>query len=140
MSTNDPISDMLTRMRNAILVNKEEVVLPYSKLKYEIANIMKNEGVIDDVKNLSFNIKKDKSEAGLYDGLKIKFKFVNKKNKINALKRISKPGKRIYVKKDEIYPVLNNYGFSIISTSRGLMTNKEAKKLGIGGEIMCEIY
>lgn len=140
MSTNDPISDMLTRMRNAIMVNKEEVVIPFSKLKMEIAKIMQNEGVISEFKDITPEINKPKAESGLFNQLKIEFKFVNKKNKINSLKRISKPGKRVYIKKDEIYPVLNNYGFAIISTSQGLMTNKEAKKRGIGGEILCEIY
>ncbi|MBU1160634.1 MAG: 30S ribosomal protein S8 [Patescibacteria group bacterium] len=151
----DPIADMLTRIRNASVIKKSEVILGVSKIKREIAEILKKEGWVQDVKilkagqNVESQAKKnkflDQQEQQLdtyaFDQLKIILKYKeNGKSEINNLKRISKPGLRIYAKKDELPKVLNNFGIAIISTPQGLMTNKEARKKKVGGEIICEIY
>lgn len=133
MAHTDPIADMLTRIRNASAVSKAEVVLPYSKLKEKIAHILKAEGFINNfevvpaVKDLN------------YQQLKLVLRYKNGNAMIQSIKRISKPGSRVYLSKDRLPVVLNNLGLAIISTSRGLMTNKQAKKEGLGGEILCEI-
>jgi small subunit ribosomal protein S8 len=136
----DPISDMLTRIRNASAVKKREVILPMSKIKYEIAKILEKEGWVQKIEIVKEN-KADENKNFAFKQIKIVLKYKKSgKPLIVSLKRISKPGLRIYSNKDKIPTVLNNLGIAIISTSRGLMTNKEAKKKGIGGEIICEIY
>ena len=128
----DPIADMLTRIRNAQAVSKNEVLMPYSNLKFEIAKILKHEDYIDSV---------EKSEEAKFPQLKITLKYdENNEPAIKTINRISKPGQRVYVGKTKIKNVLNNYGISILSTSDGLMTNKEARRKGVGGEILCEIW
>ena len=128
----DPISDMLTRIRNASAANKAEVALPFSKMKMTIAGILKEEGYIKDV---------FLAEEGGFKNIKIALKYdKDGDSAIKNIKRVSKPGCRLYSGKDELPTVLNNLGIAIISTSRGLMTNKEAKKSGVGGEILCEVY
>jgi len=135
----DPIADMLTRIRNASMTGKRDVVLPMSKIKHEIAKILKKEGWILDVEVVKSNILKNKTAA--FDELKIVLKYKNSgRSSISSIKRISKPGLRIYADKTNLPKVLNNLGMAIISTSSGLMTNKEARKKGLGGEIICEIY
>ena len=141
----DPIADMLTRIRNAQLVKKAEVVLPYSKIKYNIAKILAENGWLGQIEVIEPEIskvnKKVKIEKNLkFRQLKLGLKYEENKPKISSLTRISKPGRRVYVARDEIKPVLNNYGISIISTSKGLMTNKQARVAGLGGEIICEVY
>ncbi len=133
----DPIADMLTRIRNALAVRKQDVVLPMSKIKYEIAKILEREGWVYKVEVI-----KNKNKKGItFDELRIVLKYKKSgKPAITSLKRISKPGLRVYVAKDNLPRVLNNMGIAIISTSQGLMTNKEARKNGIGGEVICEIY
>jgi len=135
----DPIADMLTRIRNASAVGKETVVLPMSKIKYGIAQILEREGHIAKVEVVKTESKKNGS--AVFDELKIILKY-KKDNRpaITSLKRISKPGRRVYASKEKLPRVLNNLGLAIISTSRGLLTNKEAAKAGIGGEVICEIY
>ncbi len=135
----DPIADMLTRIRNASAVKKSEVVLPMSKMKHHIAEILVREGWLEAVEVIKGN--GQKNQAAAYDQLKLTIKYrPGGKPAISDLKRVSKPGKRIYVGKDDLPRVLNNLGIAIISTSQGLMTNKEARKKGVGGEILCEIY
>jgi len=135
----DPIADMLTRIRNASAIHKAEVVMPMSRMKYEIAKILKEEGWILDTEVLKGLGKKNQSAS--FDQLRLVLKYKKSgKSVITSLKRISKPGLRIYVKKDRLPKVLNNLGFAIISTPKGLMTNKKARKTGLGGEIICEIY
>ncbi|OGF27266.1 30S ribosomal protein S8 [Candidatus Falkowbacteria bacterium RIFOXYB2_FULL_34_18] len=130
----DPISDMLTRIRNASAVQKSDVVFPMSKIKYEIAKILKKEGWIQDVCV-------EKSSKTNFNELRIILKYKKSgRSVITSLKRISKPGLRIYTNKQNLPKVLNNLGIAIISTPKGLMTNKEARKKGEGGEIICEIY
>jgi small subunit ribosomal protein S8 len=128
----DPIADMLTRLRNAQAVKKNEVLVPFSKLKFEIAKVLKHENYIVSV---------DKIEEANFPQLKIALKYdESNEPAIKSIQRVSKPGQRVYVSKNNIASILNNLGVSIISTSAGLMTNKEAKRKGIGGEIICEIW
>ena len=128
MVTTDPIADMLTRIRNANQNKKSEVSIPVSKLKLEIANILKNEGFISDVKSADGNIV-------------LTLKYTDKKERvITGLKRISKPGLRVYAKAEEVPSVLNGFGIAIISTSKGVMTDKEARKNKLGGEVMAYIW
>ncbi|KKR19926.1 MAG: 30S ribosomal protein S8 [Parcubacteria group bacterium GW2011_GWE2_39_37] len=135
----DPIADMLTRIRNASAVRKEEVVLPMSKIKYNISKILEQEGRIVKAEVIKGAGKKNDSKA--FDELKIVLKYKKDgASAISSLKRISKPSLRVYVSKNELPRVLNNLGFAVISTPQGMMTNKEAKKKGIGGEVVCEIY
>ncbi len=127
----DPIADMLTRIRNALMVGKEEVEIPGSKLKKEIARILKEEGFIEDYRV---------EENPVQDKIIIKLKYYKGESVIRGLRRVSKPGRRVYVSKDELPNVLGGLGIAIISTSRGVMTNKQAKKLGIGGEYICDVW
>ena len=127
----DPIADMLTRVRNALAVKKPEIVLPYSKIKHEIARILKQEGYILEVEKLEDKFSKLKLVLLYKEG---------GQSALTHIKRISKPGRRIYVSRDQIPYVLNDLGLAILSTSRGLMTNKQARRAKIGGEIMFEIW
>lgn len=132
----DPISDMLTRIRNAMAVKKPEVVLPYSKLKFQVALVLKKNNYVGEVEKVSAGV-----ERGEFDQLKIELKYNGDSEPvISHLKRVSKPGRRVYINKDKLPYVLNNLGIAIISTPQGLMTNKEARKKGLGGEIICEVY
>jgi small subunit ribosomal protein S8 len=134
----DPIADMLTRIRNAQAVKKLTVVLPMSKIKFSIAKILEQGGWIKKAEIIKTKSKKNSNSV--FNEITIDLKYVNGQPAITSLKKISKPGCRVYANKNELPRVLNNLGIAIISTPRGLMTNKEAKKLGIGGEIICEIY
>ncbi len=134
----DPIADMFTRIRNASAVGKSEILLPTSKVKYAIAKILEAEKWIKGAEIIPGGLKTRR--AG-FDQLKIILKYQkNGKPYINSIKRISKPGVKIYVNKEEIPSVLNNQGLVIISSSSGLMTGAKAKKQGIGGELIGEIY
>ncbi|MFA5069914.1 MAG: 30S ribosomal protein S8 [Patescibacteria group bacterium] len=127
----DPIADMLTRIRNAYMVKKEEVYIPYSGIKFSIAKILEKNGMVGKVEKAA-----DKSA-----GLKIVLKYnESKEPAITHVKRISKPGRRLYLGRNRLPIILNNYGIAVVSTPQGLMTNREAKKKGIGGEIICEVY
>lgn len=144
----DPIADMLTRIRNGAAVGKKEVVLPMSKIKYEIAKMLEKEKwikrveVVDPADSVLLDKKEEKKERDtVFKSLKISIKYKKSgKPFISHIKRVSRPGLRLYVNKDEIPEVLNNFGIAIISTPRGLMTNKEARVKGVGGEVICEIY
>ena len=125
---NDPIADMLTRIRNANQMRYKEVEVPASKMKLEIARILKDEGFISDYTN------KDSM-------IVLNLKYGEKKERvITGLKRISKPGLRVYVKAEELPSVLNGLGIAIVSTSKGVMTDKEARKLSLGGEVLAYIW
>ena len=132
----DPIADMLTRIRNALAIKKPEVVLPYSKIKFSIARILEKEKWIKKTEVVS----PGKNKSG-FKQLKVVLRY-NEENQpsINTLRRISKPGQRIYVKRGKIPKVLNGLGENILSTSKGLMTGQEAREKGLGGELICEIY
>lgn len=126
----DPIADMLTRIRNASMVKKSEVTVSYSKIKMAIAQTLAKEGYLEKVEKT-----KDKLPQ-----LVIFLKYDGREPVIHSLKRISKPGQRRYVKNDEIDKVLNGFGISILSTPRGIMTNWEALRDKVGGEVICEVY
>jgi small subunit ribosomal protein S8 len=141
----DPIADMLTRIRNAQMVKKSEVVLPYSNLKFNILKLLEQEGWVGQVEKiepLAIKAKKGLAKDNLskFASLKVVLKYEGKRPKISSLERISKPGRRVYISKDKITPVLNGLGLSIISTSHGLLTNKQARQQKLGGEIICAIY
>lgn len=132
MVVTDPVADMLTRIRNANANRYKEVSMPVSKVKTEIAKILKNEGFIEN-----YRVSKDKVQGTLT----LTLKYVNKKERvITGLKRISKPGLRVYAKADEVPKVLNGFGIAIISTSKGIMTDKEARKQNLGGEVLAYIW
>ncbi|QSQ08981.1 30S ribosomal protein S8 [Koleobacter methoxysyntrophicus] len=132
MVMTDPIADMLTRIRNANIVRHEAVEIPASNIKKAIAQTLKDEGFIKDFEVLEDN------KQGI---IKIYLKYgPNKERVITGLKRISKPGLRVYAKKDEIPRVLGGLGIAILSTSKGIMTDKNARKEGIGGEVLCYIW
>ncbi len=126
----DPIADMLTRIRNAVAVNKTELTLPYSKIKHEIAKILLKEGYLKEVEKLNEQ----------FSSLRLVLKYNNSTPAITHLKRISKPGRRIYVSREGIPYVLNDLGIAILSTSKGVMTNKQARRARIGGELICEVW
>lgn len=131
----DPIADMLTRIRNASRAKKAEVYIPFSKIKLEIIKILKREGFISGFEEIISGSRENK-----FGGLNVTLKYEDNKPVITSIKRISKPGQRVYSGKDNLPRVLNDLGLIILSTSSGLMTNKEARKKGLGGEIICEIY
>lgn len=126
----DPIADMLTRIRNAQRARARVVEIPFSKLKMEIATILHREGYVGTVEKVG-----DKRPL-----LAIELKYQSKEPVIQSITRESTPGHRKYLKAEELPRVLNDFGVAIVSTSRGLMTNKEARKLGIGGELICSVY
>ena len=132
----DTIADMLTRIRNANGMRYEEVRVPASNIKKEIARILKEEGFIKDYK-----IEKSDENRSVQNTIILTLKYTDKKERvITGLKRISKPGLRVYAKNDEIPKVLNGLGIAIISTSKGIMTDKEARKQNIGGEVLAYIW
>lgn len=131
MSMSDPIADYLTRIRNAIKAEKKSVDIPYSKFKANITDILLKASFINDYKVIESNNKKY---------LNIRFKFYQSNNVINGLKKISKPGRRVYVKAEKLPRVRNGLGIAIVSTSKGLITDKQARELGVGGEVVCYIW
>ena len=132
MHATDVIADMLTRIRNAASSKHQTVDIPASNLKKQIAKILLDEGYVKDF------IEIDDKKQGI---IRITLKYVeNKKNIITGIKRISKPGLRVYAQKDEVPKVLGGLGVAIVSTSQGIMTDKEARKLGIGGEVLAFVW
>ena len=132
MMNSDPIADMLTRIRNALTAKHDSVEVPASTVKKAIAQILVDEGYIK-----GFEV----TEDGIRKNLKIQLKYgPNKQRVIVGLKRISRPGLRVYARKDEIPKVLGGMGVAIISTSRGIMTDREARKQGIGGEVLAYVW
>lgn len=133
MTMTDPIADLLTRIRNANMVRHAQVEIPSSKMKQEIVEILKKEGFIEDYKVESTSNKQGMITIDLKYG-------PNRERVITGLKRISKPGLRKYVKSNEVPKVLNGLGIAIISTSQGAITDKQARQLGIGGELVAYIW
>ena len=127
----DPISNMLTSIRNALAVEHPTVNVPFSNLKYKIAKILEKEDFIE---------KAEKKGKGVKKSLEITLKYEGKVPAISGLKRISKPGQKIYLSYKKIKKVKEGLGIAIISTSKGLMTNKETRKQKLGGEVICEIW
>lgn len=132
MAMTDPIADLLTRVRNANVVRHEVVEVPSSNIKKAISNIMLQEGYIKDIEEYA---------DGAVPMLRLTMKYgQNKERTITGLKRISKPGLRVYCRKEEIPKVLNGLGVAVISTSKGIVTDRDARKLGLGGEVLCYIW
>ena len=132
MNLTDPIADMLTRIRNANSVGKDRVDIPASKVKTSIGELLKDEGFINDVKLV---------ERKPQNMIRVYLKYGDNDEKvISGIKRISKPGLRVYVGKDEIPQVLGGLGIAVISTSQGVMSDKEARDKGIGGEVLCYVW
>jgi small subunit ribosomal protein S8 len=132
MSHTDPIADMLTRIRNANKALQAKAEMPSSQQKVELARVLKDEGYIT-----SYSVHKD----GSFDKLVIELKYTDGRRRvISQIKRISKPGRRMYAKKDNLPKVLGGLGTAVISTSRGLMTAREAQRLGVGGEVVCFVW
>ena len=132
MVVTDPIADFLTRIRNANMVYMDKVEIPASKTKISLANILKEEGYIKDMEVI------DDGKQGI---VRVYLKYGNDRQKVvSGLKRISKPGLRVYAKKDELPKVLGGLGIAIISTSQGLMTDKHARQNSLGGEVLCYVW
>jgi small subunit ribosomal protein S8 len=128
----DPIADMLTRMRNAIRIKDEKVDIPASRMKVDIAKVLKEEGFIK-----SYKIIKDKKQGIL----RVTLKYTAENNSvISGLKRISKPGRRVYIEKAKIPNVMGGVGIAVITTSKGILTDNECRQEGIGGEVLCYIW
>jgi len=136
MTVIDPIADMLTRIRNAVMAGHALVAMPSSKLKIEIAKIMKDEGFLE-----GFEIADTESAQKV---LRLKIKYVGERRErrpvISGIERVSKPGRRIYTKKQDIPWVLSGIGVAILSTPKGVMTGARARQLGVGGEILCKVW
>ena len=128
MSMSDPVSDMLTRIRNAQMVGHTEVIMPASRLKASIAQVLKDEGYIED-----FALRDNAAKKELHIGLK----YYTGRPVIERLERVSKPGLRVYRGRDNIPSIMNGLGVAILSTSRGVMTDRKARADGVGGEILC---
>jgi small subunit ribosomal protein S8 len=132
MNVTDPIADMLTRIRNASAARHRELMLPSSRVKREIARILTEEGFIDGFST---------SQDGIQEMLSLQLKYVEGRTPVvSGLKRISKPGLRVYARKTEIPRILGGLGMAILSTSRGIMTGSQARKLNLGGEVLCYVW
>lgn len=127
----DPIADLIIRIKNALLARKKEVVVPFSKIKHNIAQILEQEGYVHSVAV---------REASPVSELVISLKYVGKLPAVNGVKRLSTPGRRLYASVNSIPRALNGYGITIVSTSKGVMTDTTARKQNIGGELLCQIW
>ena len=137
MSVSDPIADMLTRIRNAVMIGQVTVAMPSSKMKVEIANILKDEGYLEKVEVIN-------GERPNQPALRVQVKYVGKRRErqsvLTGLERVSRPGRRVYTKKRNIPWVLSGIGIAILSTPQGVMTGQKARSLGVGGELLCKIW
>ncbi len=137
MSVSDPIADMLTRIRNAVMIGQVTVAMPSSKIKVGIANILKEEGYLEKVEVID-------GERPNQPVLRVQVKYVGKRRErqsvITGLERISRPGRRVYTKKRDIPWVLSGIGIAILSTPKGVMTGQKARSLGVGGELLCKVW
>jgi len=137
MTINDPISDMLTRVRNAVMAGQAQVAMPSSRIKTDIAKILKDEGFLD-----SLDVAEDEKSG--FKVLRLKIKYVGERRErrpvLSGIERVSSPGRRIYTRKKEIPWVLSGLGVAILSTPKGVMTGTRARQLGVGGEILCKVW
>lgn len=137
MSVTDPIADMLTRIRNSVMTGQPMVAMPHSKVKAEIAKILKEEGYLEGFEMADGEIPGQKV-------LRIKIKYIGerreRKSVLSGLVRVSRPGRRVYTKKQDIPWVLSGMGVAILSTPKGIMTGQRARQLGVGGEILCKVW
>ena len=136
MSVNDPIADMLTRIRNAVMTEKSVVAMPSSKLKVEIARILKEEGFISSYEEVE-------AENSVQNVLRLQIKYVGERRErrpvITSMERVSRPGRRVYTRKQDIPWILSGMGIAILSTPKGVMTDKRARQVGVG-EILCKVW
>ena len=133
MSMNDPIADLLARIRNAALAGHEQLNIPASRLKEEVLKVLKAEGFIDDYQSVE--------DGGPRAQLQVRLRYTaNRQPVLQGLRRVSKPSLRVYVKSSEIHPVRSGLGVSILSTSRGVMSGKQARQAKLGGEVLCEVW
>jgi len=135
----DPISDMLTRLRNAYAAGHSEVIMPMSKVKFAIAKVLVKEGFVEGAERVQ------SEEKEIFENICITLKYDKisstlQKPVVEEIRQISKQGQRIYVKKDDIHKVKNGFGISVISTSQGVMSGRDARKRGLGGELICELW
>ncbi len=135
MTVTDPIADMLTRVRNALMIGHAVVAIPSTKIKVEIARILKEEGYIED-----YFVTDDKPQPVLRIRLKYSGDRRNRKPVISGLDRVSRPGRRVYTRKRDIPWVLSGLGISVLSTPKGVITGHQARRLGVGGEILCYVW
>jgi small subunit ribosomal protein S8 len=137
MSVSDPIADMLTRIRNAVMAGQSMTAMPSSTIKVDIAKILKTEGFVNDFEVV------DGDRVG-QKVLRVRLKYIGERRErrpvLTGLERVSKPGRRVYTGKKDIPWVLSGMGISILSTSKGVMTGREARKLGVGGEVVCKVW
>jgi len=137
MSVNDPIADMLTRIRNGVMSSQSVVAMPHSTIKAEIARILKEEGFIEGYEVVE-------GDKPCMKALRVKIKYVGERRErsavITGLERISRPGRRVYTQKQDIPWVLAGMGIAILSTPKGVMTGQKARQLGIGGEVLCKVW
>jgi small subunit ribosomal protein S8 len=137
MSVNDPIADMLTRIRNAIMSGQAMTAMPFSKVKEEIAKILKEEGFLESYEAAD-------GERPGQKVLRVRIKYIGERRErrpvIEGLERVSRPGRRVYTKKQEIPWVLSGIGIAILSTPKGIMTGQRARQLNVGGEILCKVW
>ena len=137
MSVNDPIADMLTRVRNAVMAGQSQIAMPSSKIKAEIAKILKDEGFLE-----GFEVVDGEKES--FKVLRLKIKYIGERRErkpvLSGIERVSTPGRRIYTDKKEIPWVLSGLGVAILSTPKGVMTGARARQLGVGGEILCKVW
>lgn len=133
MGMTDPISDMLTRIRNANQVKLKSVDVLLSQVNFNVAKVLKKAGYIS-----GFNVKRDSNQKGV---LRVYLRFTDARDGvITGIERVSRPGKRVYVNSEKVPRVLNGFGIAILSTSRGIMTDKEARDLRVGGEVLCKVW
>jgi len=137
MKISDPIADMLTRIRNGVMAGHSMVAMPSSKLKEAVAEILKNEGYIDDYEVAE-------GDRPSHKVLRVRLKYVGERKTrrpvISGLERVSRPGRRIYAKRSEIPWVLSGLGIAILSTPKGVMTGQRARQVGVGGEVLCKVW
>ncbi len=131
MTTTDPISDLLTRIRNGQSAGHRNVSMPYSRIKHEIARLLQEEGYLEDVKRV---------EGQPFDSLVVRLKYQGDRGVITGLRRESRPSQRRYVNRDGIPQVLDGFGIAVLSTSKGVMTGRQAIAAGIGGEYLCSVW
>ena len=132
-TTNDPVSDCLTRIRNGLMVKKDKVAIPYSKLKFELVKLLRDEGYVNDVKIVN------EDDAAL-KSIVVDLRYVNKEPAIKGIRKVSKPGLRKYSKAKYSPRVLSGLGISVLTTSKGLLTDRKARKENVGGEILCQVW
>ncbi|MBP7700656.1 30S ribosomal protein S8 [Candidatus Woesebacteria bacterium] len=129
--TTDPIADTITRIKNALMARHEKIEIPYSKMKKAVVDILLKEGYVNDVVV---------KEAKPFNYLVITLKYIGKSPAVNNVKRLSKPGRRLYAPVSKLPKTLGGYGITIVSTSKGVMTDKDARKANLGGELLCQIW